>query len=180
MYNISYLKHQTIIGRSIDLLPYDLNHIDEIIHLRNQHAAKYFLAQHYDLTYEQQKNWIEGYLLNDRELGYIVKNKRGYTVGTLFLYNATDKKIELGRAVYDLDKKAGGPYVVESLLQILAIAFEQLGFEEVVANVKNDNLSLISLLKKFGFVYVGHTEIRGASYQQLSLAGGNHDFSYMN
>lgn len=177
---IAAYKHMGIQGKTIDFIPYSLDYIDDILRLRNQIEAKYFLSQNYDITFAQQKEWIMNYLKKEDEIGYIVKNKRGDIVGTFFLYELTSTSIELGRAVFSADKRRGGPYAVETVLFATDFAFNKLHLRKMVAHVKEDNTGLLSLLCKFNFKITGSKVIRGATYHVMALQSDNYDHHHIN
>jgi RimJ/RimL family protein N-acetyltransferase len=171
-------SRKIIIGENIDLFPYSTEFIDDIIRLRNQEEARYFLAQKFSLTREQQLSWMQNYELTDTEVGFVIKDKKGTCMGLMFLYDykAESNTIELGRLVFDLQKTKGGPYFLEGMLVIMDLAFEVIEVDKIVAAIKKDNTQTIKFARKLGFMPVGECVIRNEEYVSLEVPPGNRDY----
>lgn len=76
MSNINAIKRAVYEGHIIDLCPYDIKYAEDIIRIRNQARAKYFLSQDFNLTKEQQLSWIQEDLKRENEAGFVAINKK--------------------------------------------------------------------------------------------------------
>src|SRR5690349_10726423 len=138
---IKEIRSHKISGENIDAFPYSVEFVDDIIRLRNQSEARYFLAQKYSLTRQLQLEWMEQYERTENEVGFVIKDKKGTPMGLIFLYdyNAEKNTIELGRLVFDLQKTKGGPYFLESMLILMDLAYEVIKVDKIVCAIKKDN-----------------------------------------
>jgi RimJ/RimL family protein N-acetyltransferase len=175
---IKEIRSRMISGENIDLFPYSIEFIDDIIRLRNQAEAKYFLAQKYSLTRELQLSWMEKYEATENEVGFVIKDKKGTCMGLMFLYDYNSEKnaIELGRLVFDLQKTKGGPYFLEGMLVLMDLAFEVIKVDKIVCAIKKDNLQTIKFARKLGFEPVGECIIRNEEYMSLEVPADNKEY----
>jgi RimJ/RimL family protein N-acetyltransferase len=173
---IAYLRSNTIRGKTIDLHPYSSKFIDDIIRLRNQDKVKYFLAQPFEITREQQLAWIKGYEERDEEFGFIVCNKRGEVVGISFCYNYDGHSMEIGRATFDTERLMGMPYALETYMVSADIVFEYLQLPTFKVIIKHDNYALLKFYRKLNWSDAGTLTIRDNLYQamQLQSSESNH------
>jgi len=106
---MAYLRSNIFYGRTVDLYPYGMEYLDDILRIRNQPEVKYFLNQDHDITREEQMEWIKKYEARDDEAGQIIKNKRGEVVGMSFFldYDPATNSMDFGRGTFDLAKIMG-------------------------------------------------------------------------
>ena len=175
---IKEIRSRKISGENIDAFPYSVEFVDDIIRLRNQSEARYFLAQKYSLTRQLQLEWMEQYERAENEVGFVIKDKKGTPMGLIFLYdyNAEKNTIELGRLVFDLQKTKGGPYFLESMLILMDLAYEVIKVDKIVCAIKKDNLQTIKFAQRLGFRPVGECIIRDEEYMTLEVPEGNRDY----
>jgi RimJ/RimL family protein N-acetyltransferase len=175
---IKEIRSGRISGENIDLFPYSVEFVDDIIRLRNQAEARYFLAQKFSLTREQQLAWMEQYELRDTEVGFVIKDKKGTLMGLMFLYDYNSEKntIELGRLVFDLQKTKGGPYFLEGMLILMDLAFDVIKVDKILGAIKKDNLQTIKFACKLGFALVGECIIRDEEYVNIEVLSGNKEY----
>lgn len=96
-------------------------------------------------------------------------------IGTISLYNinSTNKCCEIGYKF--ASRFHGNGYALESLLEAICIAFDELELERIVAHVQETNLASIRLLEKIGFQKEGvcrhHLCVKGqwTDHLQFSL-----------
>lgn len=166
---IAHLRSTTIIGNTIDLVPYGIEYLDDIIRLRNQEDAKYFLSQDYDVSRQQQIEWIKGYHERDEEFGFMVRNKRREIVGISFCYNYDGASMELGRTTFDIERIVGIPYSIEAGMLFSDIVFNYLDLKIWKTTIKADNLRLLKWFKRMNWNITGTCIIRDNLYETLEL-----------
>lgn len=166
---IAYVRSNIIRGKTIDLHPYGISYLDDIIRLRNQPKVKYFLAQSFEITKEQQEAWIRGYEEREEEFGYMVCNKRGEVVGISFCYNYDGESMEIGRATFDTERLMGMPYALETYMLSADIVFDFLKLETFKVVIKSDNYALLKFYRKLNWVDTGTIFIRDEQYQTMKL-----------
>ena len=175
---IAWLRSNPIIGKTVDLIPYTMEHLDETIALRNQEKAKYNMTQEYDINREQQIEWIKKYELKDDEFGHIIRNKRNETVGISFCYNYDGESMEIGRAAFDLERIVGMPYAFETSKISADLVFDYLELPMFKTIVKSDNHALLKFYKKLKWTNTGTCVVRNQVYENLVLYKA--DYNYHN
>jgi RimJ/RimL family protein N-acetyltransferase len=166
---IAHLRSTTIVGKTIDLVPYGMEYVDDIIRLRNQADAKYFLSQDYDVSREQQIEWIKGYEERDEEFGFMVRNKSGAIVGINFCYGYDGESMELGRTTFDTERIVGKPYAIEAGVLFADIVFNYLDLPVWKTTTKADNHRLLKWHKRMNWRTTGTCIIRDNLYEKLEL-----------
>jgi RimJ/RimL family protein N-acetyltransferase len=179
---IQQIRSNVYTGKTIDLYPYTMEYLEEILHLRNQSAVKYLLAQHSEITREQQVEWIKSYEKKDDEFGFIIKNKRNEVVGVTFCYNYDRHSMEMGRTTFDTAKLMGRPYAIEACSMIVDLVFDFLGLEMLNSTVKSDNYRLLKFLSRLNWTIAGDCIIRGNLYKIMTVKPGqctHHSFAHL-
>lgn len=166
---IAWLRSNPIIGKTVDLLPYGMEYLEETLTLRNQEQAKYNMTQVYDVSREQQTEWIKGYESRDDEFGHMVYNKRNEIVGISFCYNYDGESMEIGRAAFDLTRTVGMPYAFETSMLSAGLVFNYLNLPIFKTIVKSDNLALLKFYKKLKWTNKGTCVVRNQVYEILWL-----------
>lgn len=167
---LASLKKQVITGRIVDLYPFSPEFAADIVRLRNQEKARYFLSQNFELTEEAQLQWIRQYTEHPEEINFVTVSKSGCPVGTFGLYDLKDDCMEFGRLVFDLEKVKGGvPYALESAILVFDLAFDVIGLERVVANIREDNYNLLKFAQSLGFRPTGACMLREQPYVVLHM-----------
>lgn len=164
------LKKQVITGRIVDLHPFSPEFAADIARLRNQEKARYFLSQNFELTPENQLEWMLQYADHPDQINFVAVSKSGAVVGTFGLYNYQNGSMEFGRLVFDLEKVKGGvPYALESAILVFDLAFDYLGLDRVVANIREDNHKLLKFACSLGFYQRGSCLLREQPYVLLAM-----------
>jgi len=169
---IRFLRSSPILGKTIDLHPYGIDYLDDILRLRNQSTVKYFLAQDFDITRQQQEEWIRGYEKREDEFGFIVINKKGEVVGITFCYNYDGSSMEIGRATFDVDRLMGMPYALETYSIIADTVFDYLCLSSLKVVIKSDNHRLLKFYQRMNWTSTGKRSIRGNEYETLEVLQG--------
>lgn len=179
---ILHLRSSTFVGKTISLEPYSIHYLDEIVRLRNQDAVKYLMAQRFEVSREQQIEWIRNYEKKEDEFGFIVKNKRDEVVGVTFCYNLEGNTMEMGRATFDTARLMGMPYALETCSMIVDIAFDFLGLDILKSTIKSDNYRLLKFYARLNWTDAGECIIRGDEYKIMTLKPGqctHHSFDHL-
>jgi len=171
---IAYLRSNIFHGRTIDMYPYGLEFVDDIIRIRNQPEVKYFLQQEHDLTRESQIAWMKKYEERENEAGFVIKNKRGDAIGINFFsdYDPVTDSMDYGRGTFDLTKIMGMPYVLDTYSTMMDLYFDTLKFDLCRSFIKMDNHRLLKFYKKMNWSFVREITVRGHAYQYLELRTG--------
>jgi len=171
---MAYLRSNIFNGRTIDIHPYGMEYLDDIIRIRNQPEVKYFLLQDHDITPEEQRAWIQKYEQRDDEAGLIIKNKRGEVIGINFFldYDPVTNSMDYGRGTFDLARIMGMPYALDTFSLVIDLYFDTLKFDLLRTSVKMDNQRLLKFYKKMNWSFVNTIVIKGYEYQYLELRPG--------
>ena len=171
---MTYLRSNIFHGRTIDIHPYGMEYVDDIIRIRNQPEVKYFLLQDHDITREQQIAWIKKYEGRDDEAGLIIKNKRGEVIGINFFidYDPATNSMDYARGTFDLARIMGMPYALDTFTVLMDLYFDTLKFDLLRTAVKMDNHRLLKFYKKMNWSFVRPIILRDHEYQYLELRPG--------
>jgi RimJ/RimL family protein N-acetyltransferase len=171
---MAWLRSNIFYGRTIEIHPYGMEYVDDIIRIRNQPEVKYYLLQDHDITREEQIAWIKKYEARDDEAGLIIKNKRGEVIGINFFldYDPATNSMDYGRGTFDLAKIMGMPYALDTFTVLMDLYFDTLKFDLLRTSVKMDNHRLLKFYKKMNWDFVHTHTIKGHEYQYLELRAG--------
>ncbi len=166
---IKKYRNEIIEGLCIDLCPLNEDVLPEVVRLRNQERCRYFLNQSMELTLDMQHEWYENYLLRNNDIYWCVREKNGAIIGTIRLYDITEKSCVQGSVIIDEDYSMGMPYALEAMIMSLEFAFNILKVEDVINEDRCDNAMMNSVSKKLGFKFQKVVEIRGIPYNSYTL-----------
>lgn len=99
-------------------------------------------------TIEQQRKWIERNQVAEDDYFFVVWDKKGERIGTISVYDITDKCCESGRIAI----KGNAFQSTEAQMLIFIFAFEYLGVNKVFGYILADNERAIRFNKQFGAV----------------------------
>lgn len=164
------MKNQVIEGYFVELIPYGIDFVEDVLRLRNTESAKYFLNQTEDLTVEKQLLWTKKYLEKNDDLYWMIRTKKEKTIiGTTALYDINAESCEKGRLIVDKEYRNTKPYVLDAELLILNLAFDVLKVKTVKTCTKVDNSNMQSINSKFGFTFEKNILIRNEAYNYYRL-----------
>lgn len=174
---IQTFKQSTFSGYFVDLVPQQLQHSADVVRLRNQEHARYFMRQSYELTLVQQQEWYRHYERNADEAGFVVLHKKSCAViGNVHFSQINEKSAVYGRAVFDLAHTGGTMHRVETNTLFLEAGFKLLGLQNIYTSVKEDNYRLQKFHAKMGFLFDGEELIRGCRYIKLRMPADNQQY----
>lgn len=162
-------KTEIILGQSIDFVPLNEEHLQRVVELRNQDRSRYFLNQSENLSFEKQKEWYEKYKERTDDLYWCIRNKENIVVGTIRLYNITDKSCNHGSFIIDEKYSFGTPYALEAQILSLEFAFQKLKVKRIINDNREDNIKVNSISQRMGFHFEKEIEIRGIKYMHYIL-----------
>lgn len=164
-------KKQTICGIFVDLVPVSKKYVKDIVALRNTNRARYFLNQQYLLTEEMQLKWMEEYEKRDNDLYWCILDKKGEFLGTYRLYDIIfeTRTAESGSSNLREDRALEAPYLLEAMVTVYKLAFNELKLEKILTSVRHDNAKVLSSDKRMGFSEIGLTKNNGVEYIVLEL-----------
>ena len=142
-------------GFGIRLRPVRVNDAAFIVWLRHQDYVKGRVGDSAPDVASQQQ-WLETYFQRADDFYFIVESIRGTPLGTNGLYGRSGKAAEWGRYIIRPEVRAALP----SAILIFDLAFERLELPELQARCVSTNLTMRSLIKKYGFC---QTETKFAS-----------------
>lgn len=168
---VKALKSREILGRCINLIPFSLDYIDEVVNIRNYEKNKYFLNQTYELTKNSQYDWYKSYIYRNNDIYWCILNKKGDFIGTIRLYDITDTGDYCDQGSFMIDEKYAneGPYALEAELLSLDIAFHTIHVTKIINENRVDNKIMNNLTKKIGFVFIKNISIRNIQYNYYEL-----------
>jgi RimJ/RimL family protein N-acetyltransferase len=110
-------------------------------------------------TVADQRAWIEAYKVREmagEELYYIIENSDGTSCGVVRLYEITRDSFTWGSWILDRNKPAKA--ALESAVLIYRIAFEKLGLERAVFDVRRENSRALAFHSRFGATETGQND----------------------
>ena len=160
------LKHKTIHGCFVDMVPAGKENSEQIVALRNTERARYFFNQQAELTVEGQAAWFDAYQQRDNDIYWAVFDKAGVFLGVTRMYDIDPEKgtAEAGSTVMDETLCKEAPYALEACYLPICMMFDQLGVREVVTHTREDNAKVRSFNARLGVVDRRSLKINGADY----------------
>lgn len=168
---IKEFRNKVIEGKCINLVPFTIDDIANIVEIRNREKNKYFLNQTSELNIESQTKWYETYLTRDNDIYWCIYNKQNQFIGTVRVYDI-DKDADIcnqGSFMIDEEHAEGAPYAIEAEILTLDFIFNQLKINNVINEIRIDNKVMNNLSKKLGFVLKKNTVINGVDYKYYLL-----------
>jgi len=175
---IAIYRQKAIIGKIIDMIPYDPSYAEEVVRLRNTDRVRYFLNQDYESTLETQHKWYDDYLLRDNDILWVVKNKQGQMIGTNRIYDVDQNKAEKGSQIINEEFSLGAPFALESEIILVNFLFKKIGIKKIIAKIRDDNEKTKSMNVKMGFFETNYEIIRGVRYIIYELDNKDYNLSY--
>ena len=148
-----------ISGKNINMRTVELNDADFIYDMRQNQSKTKYLSK-VSGTIEDQKNWINGYKLrekNQKEFYYIIETKEGEKLGLVRMYDFKDDSFCWGSWL--IKDNAPKSTAIESVLLIYEFSFYQLGFNQSHFSVRKGNDKVISFHKRFGAKVVEENDL---------------------
>jgi len=134
-------------GNSVDLRPVEKCDAAYIIDLRNSQLARYLHPV--GSSIEAQEQWIEKQRSREGDYYFMMLDKEGERIGTVGLSSIIGECGETSRFI-----STGTPLQnTETNLLITDFAFSEAGLTRIEGYVSTDNISVISLQKRFGYVF---------------------------
>lgn len=166
---VARFRSEPISGLTIDFEPLSEDNLSDVVFLRNQDHARYYLNQQSLITCEDQRRWYESYVNRNNDLYWCIVNKNHEVVGTVRLYDITEKSCEHGSFIIGEQYTMGTPYALEAMIMSLQFGFESLRLEYIECNDKADNANMNSISKRFGFKFINQHNIGGLAYNHYIL-----------
>ncbi len=168
---IKEFRNKVIEGKCINLVPFTINDVANVVDIRNREKNKYFLNQASELNIERQTKWYEAYLTRYNDIYWCIYNKQNQFIGTVRVYDI-DKDADIcnqGSFMVDEEYAEGAPYAIEAEILTLDFIFNQLKINNVINENRADNRVMNNLSKKLGFVLKKNTIINGVDYKYYLL-----------
>ena len=142
---------------NLDLLPIELNNLDDLFKLRSNKEVVKFVEKKADKTKKETKLFIQKIIVGVKKnetfyWGIHLKNKQNL-VGTICLwsFNADKSTAEIGYELHPDFQQKG--YMLEASKSIIQYGFEILGLKTISAYTNKLNESSLMLLKKLQFQF---------------------------
>lgn len=164
-------REKRIEGKLVDLVPFTLADVDNVVEIRNREKNRYFLNQTYVITSESQAKWYQSYLERFNDIYWCVYDKLDQFIGTVRIYDIDEENdiCDQGSLMLSEEFAAKGPYAVEVELLTLDFIFDVLKIGKVINEDRADNKVMNNLTKKLGFVFVKDTKIGDVDYKYYLL-----------
>ena len=110
-------------------------------------------------TAEDQRRWIDGYKAREdelRELYYMIERKDGTRCGLVRLYDIRAESFTWGSWILDHNKTRKA--ALESALLVYIIAFDLLGLQTAIFDVRRDNANTLAFHRRFGAIQTHETD----------------------
>lgn len=140
------LNHN-IVGRTVDLRPVEVSDAEFILTLRNSPLGQYLHP--IKISLKEEVEWIKAQRERAGDYFFIIQDKSGKRIGTVGLKDVAGDCGETSRFI-----SQGSPVQnTEANLLIMDFAFDDVGIERMEGSVAAENRKMLSLQKKFGFVF---------------------------
>lgn len=173
---IDEYRNKKIIGKCIDLIPFTLDNVENVVSIRNKDRNKYFLNQTYEISVQSQTEWYQRYIERHNDIYWCIYNKEAQFVGTIRIYDIDDENdiCDQGSFMIDEEIGTGTPYALEAEILTLDFIFEKLKIAKVINEDRADNKVMNNLTKKIGFIFEKKTIINGVDYNYYLLNYDNY------
>lgn len=168
---IENIRGKRLVGKSIDLVPFSLIEIVNVVEIRNRKRNKYFLNQTYELTVEGQCKWYESYVERKNDIYWCIYDKEDNFIGTIRVYDIDENNdmCNQGSFMIDEERAGGAPYALEAEILTLDFIFDELKIGTVINEDRADNKVMNNLSKKIGFKFIKETIINEIEYNYYLL-----------
>ncbi len=151
------MKHTYVIQKD-DLLfrPIVESDIENMRQWRNKDSIRKSFIYQETISKEQQEQWYKNYILNDKDIMFIIEYL-GKAIGTVALYNIDleKKEAEFGRLMIGDLEARGANIGRRTTCEICKFGFEVLGLDHIMLEVFSDNIYARTPYQKVGFNEVG-------------------------
>lgn len=173
---IDEYRNKKIIGKCIDLIPFTLDNVENVVSIRNKDRNKYFLNQTYEISVQSQTEWYQRYIERHNDIYWCIYNKEAQFVGTIRIYDIDDENdiCDQGSFMIDEEIGTGTPYALEAEILTLDFIFEKLKIARVINEDRADNKVMNNLTKKIGFIFEKKTIINCVDYNYYLLDYDNY------
>lgn len=153
--------------KNVSIRPLFESDIEFLRKWRNDEANTKYLRKLPYITADMQRLWYEKYLSNEEELCFAIDEIETLNrmVGSLSLYDFTDKQAEFGKILIGDPDAHGKNIGVNSIVALLYVAFNDLKLERVILHVYVANTGAVHVYKKVGF-----------SVENVHIADGKEEF----
>lgn len=162
------LKYRNILIRQLER-----EDIEQLRIWRNDHTNATYLRKMDEITPQQQLEWYEKYLNNQKEIIFAIEEvaKRKVFVGSASLYNIQTDCAEFGRFLIGRKDVHGEKIGLNALNAILYIAFEHLKINKIYLHCFEQNKAAFRIYSETGFIVVGENELQyeGKEYEMVLL-----------
>lgn len=143
-----------ISGLTVDLRAVDVDDAEFILKLRNDQISRFIHAV--NSSVDTQKEWIRIHQKMDDDYYFLALDKKGNKIGTAGLSSIHGKVGETSRLV-----SFGDPVQnTEINLLLTDFTFGFAGLDHIEGYVGAENISVISLQKKFGYVFESELKVK--------------------
>ncbi len=157
--NVMTVDIDRIAGARVDLRPVRVEDAAYIHGLRTDPAYNAHLSP-VSGTADDQAAWISSYKEREAaggEIYFIIERKDGKPCGTVRLYDITADSFTWGSWILDEGKPAKA--ALDSAMLVYRVAFERLGLERAVFDVRRDNARTLAFHDRFGAMRVGEDDL---------------------
>ena len=138
----------------IALRPMDADASEKYRLLRNQKEIGKWFATKGPISREQQQEWFQRYLTNDRDVMFAVFDGQGRFIGANSIYDIDGVSAAYGQLIID-PAFGGRGYGVLATRAAALIARNQMKLERLRLEVYAENLAAVKTYQKVGFTEKG-------------------------
>ncbi|MFZ6870698.1 GNAT family N-acetyltransferase [Undibacterium sp. Di27W] len=149
----AYLKAEKVLGHKLSFRNATVADADYIVALRTDEQKSRFISST-SADVEAQKQWLEKYAHDDRQIYFIIQDMAGEKIGTVRLYDQQADSFCWGSWI--IQAGAASSSSIESALMVYHYALA-LGFQQAHFDVRKANESVWKFHERFGAKKTGET-----------------------
>ena len=152
--NLDKMKHEYIKDfKNIRIRPLREDDLELLRIWRNNPDNCKYLSKIPYITSAMQKGWFESTFETPNEYVFAIEEicELNRLVGSLSLYNITEKEAEFGKILIGNEEAHGKKIGVNSLNALLLLCFNELDLNSVYLHVYEDNVGAIKVYSQVGF-----------------------------
>lgn len=151
----------------IQLRPLERGDIELLRQWRNDPCNSQFIRKLPEITPEAQLAWFQAYLQDNSDITFAVC-ENDVLLGSVSLYDPDGSAIEFGHLMIGEAKGQGAGRRATNA--VLKLAFEQMEYETVNAEVSVDNTAALIIYVRAGFCITGRRYSEKAQMDEFTLA----------
>ena len=163
------LRSRPLIGKCIDLIPYDEAWCEEVVRLRNLPEVRRSMNLVEPPSVTAQRAWGAEYVGRRNDVFWMILNKAGQLCGCNRIYDIQSDVLEKGSQIVDPRFARTCPVALEADFIAINLAFELFGVKRVIYRTRSDNIMVQSMNTRYGFTQTTVEVVAGVAFNVYEL-----------